>query len=189
MIHSGPTLATSEEEESGSEAKCPRRPIVLNLELSEVHQFATFYEQELKFRTPLFEGDKSYETDLINEFQMRAIAVVPSRPETAGVIDLPEPPESDGSVLVRTRSIGLCGTDLEIALHGYGVPPSGEERLVLGHESIGEVIEAPEGSGFELGNLVVGVVRKPDPIPCHACAVDEWDMCRHGHYNRSHLNQ
>ena len=91
---------------------------------------------------------------------MRAIAIVPGRPETAGVIDLPEPPYSDGSVLVQTRLIGLCGTDLEIALEGYGVPPPGEERLVLGHESVGEVIEAPEGSGFESGDLVVGIVRR-----------------------------
>ena len=76
---------------------------------------------------------------------MKAIAIVPGRPETAGVIDMPEPRDSDGSVLVQTRSIGLCGTDLEIALEGYGVPPPGEKRLVLVHESLGEVIEAPEG--------------------------------------------
>ena len=88
---------------------------------------------------------------------MKAIAIVPGRPETAGVFDMPEPPKSDGSVLVRTLSVGLCGTDLEIALGGYGVPPPGEERLVLGHESIGEVIDAPKGSGLEPGNLVVGI--------------------------------
>ena len=34
---------------------------------------------------------------------MRAITIVPGRPDTAGVIDLPEPPAADGSVLVRTR--------------------------------------------------------------------------------------
>ena len=60
---------------------------------------------------------------------MNAIAIIPGRPGTAGLINLPEPPKSDGSVLVRTRSIGLCGTDLEIALNGYGVPPPGQERL------------------------------------------------------------
>jgi threonine dehydrogenase-like Zn-dependent dehydrogenase len=113
---------------------------------------------------------------------MRAIAIVPGRPETAGVIDLPEPPYSDGSVLVQTRLIGLCGTDLEIALEGYGVPPPGERRLVLGHESLGEVLDAHEGSGFESGDLVVGIVRRPDPLPCPACAADEWDMCRNGRF-------
>lgn len=94
---------------------------------------------------------------------MKAIAVVPGRPETAGVIDVPEPAESDGSVLVRTLLIGICGTDAEIAVDGYGVPPPGEKRLVLGHESLGEVLEAPEDSGLAAGDLVVGVVRRPDP--------------------------
>ena len=113
---------------------------------------------------------------------MRAIAVKPGYPETAGIIDLPEPPESDGSILLRTRLIGICGTDLEISIDGYGTPPSGEDRLVLGHESLGEVVDAPAASGFKPGDLVVGVVRRPDPVPCGACAVDEWDMCRNGRY-------
>ena len=111
---------------------------------------------------------------------MKAIGIVPGRPETAGVVDLPEPPLSDGSLLVRTRLIGMCGTDVEIAVDGYGVPPPGEDRLVLGHESLGEVVEAPEGTGFEPGDLVVGIVRRPDPVPCPACAADEWDMCHNG---------
>src|SRR5262245_27918509 len=111
---------------------------------------------------------------------MRAIAIVPGQPGSAGVIEVPEPEVSEGSVLVRTRLIGMCGTDVEIAIEGYGAPPPGEERLVLGHESLGEVLEAPERSGLAPGDLVVGVVRRPDPVPCSACATDEWDMCQNG---------
>jgi threonine dehydrogenase-like Zn-dependent dehydrogenase len=113
---------------------------------------------------------------------MKAIAVTPGRPETAGVVDLPEPPASDGSLLVRTRLIGICGTDVEIAIDGFGTPPPGEEVLVLGHESLGEIVDAPEGSGFMPGDLVAGVVRRPDPLPCPACAAEEWDMCRTGDF-------
>jgi hypothetical protein len=32
--------------------------------------------------------------------------------------------------------------DAEIAIDAYGVPPRDVERLVLGHDSLGEVIEA-----------------------------------------------
>src|SRR5665811_1924866 len=32
------------------------------------------------------------------------------------------------------------------------------------------------------GDVVVGIVRRPDPVPCPACALGEWDMCRNGHY-------
>jgi glucose 1-dehydrogenase len=53
---------------------------------------------------------------------------------------------------------------------------------VIGHESLGEVREAPEGSGFSRGDLVVGVVRRPDPEPCGACAHGQFDMCRNGEY-------
>ena len=112
---------------------------------------------------------------------MKAIAVVPGRPETAGLIDLPEPPASDGPVLVRTRFIGICGTDAEIAIDGIGAPPPGEERLVLGHESLGEVMKLQRTASLP-GDLVVAVVRRPDPLPCPACAADEWDMCQTGGY-------
>lgn len=120
---------------------------------------------------------------------MKAIAVVPGRPETAGIIELPEPPLSDGSLLVQTRLIGMCGTDVEIAVDGYGVPPPGEERLVLGHESLGEIVEAPEETGFQPGDLVAGVVRRPDPVPCQACAVNEWDMCRNGRFTEAGIKE
>jgi threonine dehydrogenase-like Zn-dependent dehydrogenase len=113
---------------------------------------------------------------------MKALTVVPGRPDTAAVRELPEPPLTDGSVLVRTHSIGICGTDAEIAFQGYGWPPPGVDYLVLGHESIGEVVAAPPGSGLEAGDLVVGIVRRPDPEPCSCCAAGNWDMCRNGRY-------
>ena len=74
-------------------------------------------------------------------------------------------------MLVKTRAIGVCGTDIEIIAGDYGWAPPGEDRLALGHESLGEVLDAPEGSGFAAGDLVVGIVRRPDPEPCSNCAV------------------
>jgi threonine dehydrogenase-like Zn-dependent dehydrogenase len=96
--------------------------------------------------------------------------------------DLPEPPESDGPVLVRTRAVGVCGTDLEIIGGDYGWAPPGESRLAIGHESLGEVLEAPPGGELQVGDLVVAIVRRPDPVPCPNCAIGEWDMCRNGQY-------
>jgi threonine dehydrogenase-like Zn-dependent dehydrogenase len=51
---------------------------------------------------------------------------------------------------------------------------------VLGHECVARVLES--ASGFTQGELVVPIVRRPDPVPCPACAAGEWDMCRNGRY-------
>ncbi len=83
-------------------------------------------------------------------------------------------------MLVETLAIWVCGTDREILGSQYGDAPPRKERLVLGHESLGRVLEAPDGVGVEPGDLVVGVVRRPDPVPCSNCAVGAWDMCRNG---------
>ena len=53
---------------------------------------------------------------------------------------------------------------------------------MLGHESARRGRDGAQGSGFAPGDLVVGIVRRPDPVPCPACAAGEWDMCRNGRY-------
>jgi threonine dehydrogenase-like Zn-dependent dehydrogenase len=120
---------------------------------------------------------------------MRAITVSPGVADSARLDELPDPPASDGAVLVRTRVLGVCGTDREILSGLHGAAPPGESRLVLGHESLGEVITAPEGCGLGAGDLVVGIVRRPDPVPCPACATGEWDMCRNGLYTERGIKE
>src|SRR5689334_23689772 len=111
---------------------------------------------------------------------MRALTVAPGIANSAGIEDVPDPPVSDGAVLVRALALGVCGTDREIVAGLYGWAPPGRKRLVIGHESLGTVEDAPVNSGFKRGDLVVGIVRRPDPVPCPSCAAGEWDMCRNG---------
>jgi threonine dehydrogenase-like Zn-dependent dehydrogenase len=111
------------------------------------------------------------------------MTVVPGQPGRAAVDDFPDPAGQAGELLVRGLLVGVCGTDREIAEGAYGEPPSGQAKLILGHEGLGEVLEAPAGSGFEPGDLVVGIVRRPDPVPCPACAAGEWDMCRNDRFS------
>jgi threonine dehydrogenase-like Zn-dependent dehydrogenase len=61
--------------------------------------------------------------------------------------------------------------------------------LVIGHESLGRVRAAPPGSDLRPGDLVVGVVRRPDPEPCGACAHGQFDMCRNGRYTERGIKQ
>lgn len=113
---------------------------------------------------------------------MRAVTVIPHQAASAALSDVEEPSVDAGEVVVDTIAVGVCGTDMEIVRGTYGWLPPGRERLVLGHESLGRVAEAPAGSGLNVGDLVVGIVRRPDPEPCPACAVGQWDACRNGNY-------
>jgi glucose 1-dehydrogenase len=120
---------------------------------------------------------------------MKAITVEPMKPGSARLEDVPEPDIHYGSVLVEALAVGVCGTDVEIAEGKYGWAPPDRARLVLGHESLGRVIDPGHGSGLKKGDLVAGIVRRPDPVPCPNCAVGEWDMCRNGQYTERGIKQ
>jgi glucose 1-dehydrogenase len=120
---------------------------------------------------------------------MRALTTIPRNTNSVAVVEVPDPEPQEGDLLVDAIALGVCGTDLEIARGEYGWAPPGRERLVLGHESFGRVRQAPDGSGFDAGDLVVGVVRRPDPEPCGACAHGEFDMCRNGKYTERGIKQ
>lgn len=120
---------------------------------------------------------------------MRAMTVVPGKSDSAAAREVAEPPESDGSVLVEGWLTGICGTDVELVFHGFGTGRPGADVMVIGHESLGRVLEAPKDSGFHPGDLVAGVVRRPDPEPCPACARGEWDFCRNGRYTERGIKE
>lgn len=120
---------------------------------------------------------------------MRALTVIPQQKDSLDVVDMSDPDPQEGDLLVQGLALGVCGTDHEISEGLYGWAPKGADRLILGHESLGKVLEAPEGSAFAKGDLAVGVVRMPDPEPCGACAHGEWDMCRNGKYTEHGIKE
>jgi glucose 1-dehydrogenase len=120
---------------------------------------------------------------------MKAVTVEPKKPGSARLEDVPESDPQDGTVLVQAIAVGVCGTDVEIAEGKYGWPPPGKQRLVLGHESLGRVLESDPSGRLKKGDLVVGIVRRPDPVPCPNCAVGEWDMCSNGLYTERGIKQ
>ena len=111
---------------------------------------------------------------------MQAVTVVPGQAGSERLDDWPEPDAADGAVLVETLAVGICGTDHEILRGEHGKAPDCADRLVLGHEAVGRVLEP--AAGLAAGDLVVPIVRRPDPVPCRNCAAGEWDMCRNGQY-------
>ena len=79
------------------------------------------------------------------------------RPE---LLEVPRPEPGAGEALVRTLRVGVDGTDHEIIAGNHGAAPEGDDFLILGHEAVG-VVEAPNGTAFDEGDVVVPTVRRP----------------------------
>jgi glucose 1-dehydrogenase len=112
---------------------------------------------------------------------MRAVAVTPKKPGTARQVELPIPEVAAEMALMRVLEVGIDGTDTEINNGLYGDSPPGSDFLVIGHEALSVVETVGEGvQGFEVGDLVVSTVRRPDDCP--NCRAGESDMCLFGNY-------
>ncbi|HEX8796040.1 MAG TPA: glucose 1-dehydrogenase [Polyangiaceae bacterium] len=112
------------------------------------------------------------------------MAVFPAQRDVR-IIDVPAPElRNEHDVTIRMREVGVCGTDREICQYHYGSPPTGTERLVLGHEALGEVVDVgPAVRRVARGDLVVITVRRPCGYPeCIACRAGRQDFCMTGRF-------
>jgi len=122
---------------------------------------------------------------------MKAVAVFPGAREVMVIEeDVPRISEPD-QVMLRMLDIGVCGTDKEICSFEYGTPPDGDEHLVIGHESVAEVVSV--GSAVErlrAGDLVVPSVRRPCRHPgCLACRSGHQDYCYTGDFSERGIKE
>lgn len=106
---------------------------------------------------------------------MQTIAVEPPKPGVR-LVEMSEPSPGQEELLLKTREVGIDGTDLEICRGEYGTPPPGEKYLTLGHEALARVLKAPTGSRFEPGDLVNPTVRRGCGI-CMPCKTGQSDFC------------
>ena len=110
---------------------------------------------------------------------MQALVVRPGEAHTTRVADVPPSPVREGEVAVRALEVGVCGTDREISEGLFGVPPEGDDMLVLGHEFLGTVDR--DGYGFTRGDVVTAIVRR-SCSHCLACSEGAPDSCLTGDY-------
>ena len=122
---------------------------------------------------------------------MKAIAVIPGKREVK-LIQQEEPRvTSTSQVKLRMLEAGVCGTDKEICAFQYGTPPQGCDYLVIGHESLGEVVEVGSAvTRVKPGDLVVPMVRRPCPHDyCPACRSDRQDFCFTGDFRERGIKE
>jgi threonine dehydrogenase-like Zn-dependent dehydrogenase len=122
---------------------------------------------------------------------MKTVAVFPgSREVRVAEREVPRLSGPD-QVMLRMVDIGICGTDREICSFEYGTPPPGDDHLVIGHESVAEVVQAgPAVERFGVGDLVVPSVRRPCPHPgCLACRSGRQDYCYTGDFTERGIKE
>ncbi len=122
---------------------------------------------------------------------MKAVAIFP-RAKKVELVD--EPPPRLGrptDVRMRVLDVGICGTDKELCAFKYGTPPPGADHLVIGHESLGEVLEVgAEVTRVAVGDLVVPMVRRPCAhADCLACSAGRQDFCYTGDYTERGIKE
>jgi threonine dehydrogenase-like Zn-dependent dehydrogenase len=98
---------------------------------------------------------------------MKAIAVHPGTPDSIHLRDVDKPKVTDvpdgRGVLVKVLRVGVDGTDKEINAAEYGAAPAGDDYLITGHESFGQVVEVGPNvpDTIRPGTYVVASVRRP----------------------------
>jgi glucose 1-dehydrogenase len=115
---------------------------------------------------------------------MKSVAVYPRLREVR-LIECDEPEITEPTeAKLRILEVGICGTDKEICRFEYGTPPEGSEYLILGHESLGEVVAVGSAvNNLRVGDLVVTMVRRPcHHRHCPPCRSGHQDFCRTGDF-------
>ncbi|HSC28706.1 MAG TPA: glucose 1-dehydrogenase [Vicinamibacterales bacterium] len=97
---------------------------------------------------------------------MKAIAVLPGKPDSVHLATLPRPRVQDipngRGVLVKVLRVGVDGTDREINAAEYGAAPDGYPFLIIGHEGFGQVVEVGAAvTELKPGDYAVATVRRP----------------------------
>lgn len=97
---------------------------------------------------------------------MKAITVIPGKPNSVHLREVPRPGISEipngRGVLVKVLRVGVDGTDKEINAAEYGAAPPGDDYLIIGHESFGVVEEVGSNvTELAVDDYVAATVRRP----------------------------
>lgn len=122
---------------------------------------------------------------------MKAVAVFPGSQQVKVIEQEPPRLSRPDQVSLRLLDVGICGTDKEICTFEYGTPPPGTDHLVIGHESLAEIVQAGSAvERFRVGDLVVPSVRRPClDRGCLACRSGHQDYCYTGEFTERGIKE
>ncbi len=95
--------------------------------------------------------------------------------EDVQYLEYEEPQVQKGSVKIKVKASGICGSDIPRVLHhGVHFYP-----IVLGHEFSGDVVEVGEGvTKIKVGDRVSGAPLLPC-MKCDDCQQGNYSLCKH----------
>ncbi|HEV7677020.1 MAG TPA: NAD(P)-dependent alcohol dehydrogenase [Candidatus Dormibacteraeota bacterium] len=104
-------------------------------------------------------------------------AAVLRGPGDVAIEERPVPRPGPAQVVVRVRSVGVCGSDAHYYEHGRIGRFVVEAPLVLGHEASGEVVElGPDVTRLTVGQRVAIEPGVPD-LTCEQCLAGRYNLC------------
>ena len=102
-------------------------------------------------------------------------AMVLEAPNDVELENVERPTVDSGDSIIRVTHSGVCGTDFKI--YTGGIPA--KYPLIMGHEMIGEVVEAATSDSPQAGTRVI-----VDPVffcgNCFHCKVGQTNLCMNG---------
>ena len=113
---------------------------------------------------------------------MKAIAIKTGE-KGVSLIEVQEPSiNAPDEIKIRMLQVGICGTDREEVSGGRAHPPAGKNKLVIGHEMFGQVVETGAAvKKVKKDDYGVFLVRRGCG-QCKACLNGRSDMCFTGNY-------
>ena len=107
--------------------------------------------------------------------KIKGIQIV--KPEELRVIEMEKPViDEKNNVLVKMKAAGICGSDVGI-YHGQNAAAT--YPRVIGHEMVGEVVEAgPGAKKVKVGDRVI-IDQVTSCGHCYACRIGRPNVCQH----------
>ncbi|HEY1701293.1 MAG TPA: alcohol dehydrogenase catalytic domain-containing protein [Trebonia sp.] len=79
-------------------------------------------------------------------------------PRTSTVTDVADPRPGDHQILVKVVASGVCTSDLPVWTSGGAGRSASDEPIHLGHEIVGQIVDAGRGAGdWAAGTMVTGL--------------------------------
>jgi L-iditol 2-dehydrogenase len=99
------------------------------------------------------------------------------RPGDIAIVERPVPRPGPGEVLVRVRSVGVCGSDVHYYEHGRIGRFVVEQPLVLGHEAGGEIVDVGSGVPASRTGQRVSIEPGVPDLTCQQCLAGRYNLC------------